>query len=272
MRRLVMGLVVLLTVAACGSDDGAKKDDDQKPAAASAAFAEFTDGLKSVKITQDDLPKAPKPFTDAQVRIFADEVERVLNLSISADVATLSPEDAVSAVTVEQFDDTSYAMRRDFAEAYGDHRWEWNVASRFEQAPTEQARIVKYVWAVESRDPENNGNDDDILYVTLQAHVVQTIGKADDRRTFLTRRTVSMSGYRPGGGPDWWPYLAVESHPYGNAPCPLYTDALLVPETDAEALSSDLAGAKVSMAEKSVIDEEWPNVSEVNDRAEGSCA
>jgi len=273
MRRLIVGLISLLTIAACGSGTDAPNDSGKSPSGAvNAAFIKYTDSLPTVEVTHDGLPKAPKPFDADDVKIFADEVERILQRSVSNDVATLSPGDAVSAVTTEQFDDTIYAMRRDMAEAYGDHHWEWNVASRFDQTQSEPPRIVKVTWKVEARDPEDNDTPDDILYVTLQAHVVQTIGKGKDRNTFLTRRTIGLSGYRPGGGPDWWPYLSMTSHPYGNLACPLYTDALLVPQTDAAAMASDLAGAKVSMAEKSIIDEQWPTVAEVNKRAEGSCA
>lgn len=97
-------------------------------------------------------------------------------------------------------------------------------------------------------DTTDSGQRANYLIVTVQAHIAQTVTtKKYGRVPIVVRRTVEAAGFRPRGGPEWWPSVRARTTPFGNTGCRLYRDAILEPLADPADLRQDVAGLRNSL-------------------------
>src|SRR5689334_6216927 len=151
-RQVLSTAVVVSMVAAlagCGGDDkGSAAPRDEPTASASSdgpmdadAFWAGVEDLAdrpAVDLDSVALPKAPAPFTKADVAAFATKARTVLERSYSPVVSTMGKEAAARFVLAEEVPDTTKDMIAGARRSVGKgNSWQVLVASRYDAKPAD---------------------------------------------------------------------------------------------------------------------------------------
>lgn len=269
-----LALGVSLTACSAGSERSAS-DADSEAARSSrsrtevvtlqAEFRETVDRPAKPLTTNLGL-KPPAGFTQADVDALARRAVSVLRRSTAPRLSNMSPDEAVDYVYAQQPTPTRFDFERDAIAASQGRPWQWLAASRFSKTPS-TAEVIRVAANVKKYSGRlDDGTPAPYLAVTVEAHLVQQVaspnqqtnegqsGGADPATVpIVSYRAVQASGFRPQGGPDFWPSVRARTSPFGNDGCSLDEDtALLVPSTDADVLREDLANLRSTLKNPSV--------------------
>lgn len=263
MRLLVLAPLFTFLVVACAAmpekrEPDARAEPDQ--------IAAITEDLPTVPLTRPELPSQASSFTDREVNAFADQAMRMMVRSFSADVARAEPDEAVEQVLDGLYPTSAYRLRLALAEAFPGASWEWNIANLSPKSPL-QSRILRAEWDVSSALGRlDDGSQARVLTVTLQAHAsVQSRPDVNAGSSYLIRRTITIAGARPLGGPDWWPSVTVLATMWGADGCDLLDSATIEPLTDPARIDSDVTEARIALQTEGVVQPEVPTKSALSD-------
>ncbi|GAC1381357.1 MAG: hypothetical protein NVSMB48_09170 [Marmoricola sp.] len=241
--KLLAAAAVLLAVTGCSSGESAPSDkhpNENTPAAATSPIAnarqQFEDALTghSGTLSTDGLPaQPPKGFTRADVTTFADQILAMVERGISPDVQDKTGDNAVNFVLEGLYPATVRDYKAGMEAAAGTVDWQFVLASRFEVAPTEPARVLAARWKVSTKSGvQDDGTRAPILIVAFEAfirHDVPVDDATGQSAPIVVRRTLTMSGFRPRGGDLWWPGLRTSASSYDDDGCSLSNDGILRP-------------------------------------------
>lgn len=247
-RRVLLVIVVALIGSACSADP--------KPTAAEVQWQKYAKIAEkpAVELEWRDRPDAPKGFTSKDMDTFAKTAVGLIEKGINAEVAHKSPDDAVDFV----LDDLLSATKDDYtsavrSNAYSEQGWQWFVASLYKGELAKPAKIIRVDWDTETVASElDDGTPSRYLSLSLQAFVVYPFGSAESPRNVVVRRMVKLNGFRPNGGPAWWPVLSTDTTPFGNDGCALIEDSTLLPLKKAKDIQSDLTDLQKAWDTKGV--------------------
>lgn len=259
-------LAGLLLFGACAMTPPKASPSDRNAADRMSAVAK---DLPTVPLDQRGLPKAVVGFSEREIRAFSDQAQRMMKRSFSADVARAEPDAAVEAVLRGLYATSEYRLRVSTSNSFPGASWEWNIANRSSRAAL-SSRFIRVAWDASSAQGQlDDGSTARVLTVTLQAHAV--VKASIDGRTgptYIVRRTITMSGARPLGGPAWWPSVSMLASTWGNDGCELLKSGTLAPLNSASQLESDANEAKASLQTSGVVQPEIPTTSAVEDYIE----
>ncbi|MEJ7634712.1 hypothetical protein [Aeromicrobium sp.] len=256
--RLLQGCLFVILASLVGSACNAKTTETntgakEPPAQAQwKQYAEIAD-RPAVKLNWRDRPSPPKGFTEAEMDTFAKLEVGLIEKSISTKVASMGPGDAVDYVTDDLLTTTKDTYVREAAGVLeGENAWQWFLASLFDGARVEPAKIVRVDWDATRLIAElDDGTPAPVLKLTLQVFVVHTFGPKAHPRNIVVRRAVALRGFRPNGGPAWWPVLSTFTEPFGNDGCAL-KESVLRPLRAAKYVKKDLGALKKAWAAEGV--------------------
>jgi hypothetical protein len=63
---------------------------------------------------------------------------------------------------------------------------------------------------------------------------------------------VLVRGFRPNGGPEWWPGVTFDTYPYGNDGCYLVDNSRLVPTRRLDGLRGDIKDLRSWLSPKAL--------------------
>lgn len=242
---LVLALGIALVASACSENS----NEPAPQATANAAqiqwkkFADIAD-KPEIKLDWRTRPDPPSGFTSKDMDTFAKSEVALIEKAISADVGHMKPDDAVDYVLA----DLPTGTRADYQSTIpsnpaGKRGWEWYLASLYKRDVAASSKIIRVDWATDTTAGAlDDGTPSRYLNLSLQVFIAHDFGPVDHPRNVLVRRTVRLSGYKPNGGPDWWPSLTTTTSPFGNNGCALNEDSTLVPLEGAKYLKKDIAG------------------------------
>lgn len=223
-------------------------------------WAEFEDvvDMPAKRLTTNLGLKPQAGFAQVDVDALAARAVQVLKRSADPELSDMEPDAAVDYVYEQQYRLTQFNFERDAAAATFGHDWQWLAASRY-PATASKARVIKIAAAVShTTGKTDDGTTEPILRVTVEAHILQTVPDADHGTVpIVVRRAVEASGFKPRGGPDWWPAVITRATPFGNSGCALFKSAELKPLTDPDTLREDLANLNISLRAKSIATTEF---------------
>lgn len=251
LKGVVLATLIGLTTSACGTQPATPA---ATPAQAQwAQYAKIAD-RPAVKLDWRDHPAAPKGFTDKDMDTFAKIEVSLISKSFSQKVAQMSPDDAIAYVMTDLTPATEYDYTSRLPkEIPGKHSWEWFLASLYKDNLTEPSKIIRVDWNTETRPGKlDDGTPSRYLNLTLQVFAVQTLGPKDHPRNIIVSRAVRLSGFKPNGGPAWWPGFSSKTFPYGNDGCALGEDSTLRPLRTVKYLKEDLVSLRKALAVKGV--------------------
>lgn len=282
---LPMTVTVLLLLTGCGGQDPAAPDrtGDGRPTSATtkALWAQMRRVVERPAVPLR-APSDLKPigeFTRADVDALADRAIDILKRSADPKLSRLNPSQAVNRVYANQYGSTTFEFKQDAIDTNRGYDWQWLAASRYPKEaglPT-ATKVLKVTGAVSTdTDRTATGERAPFLTVTVQAHIAQTVTtKQYGRVPIIVRRTVRASGFRPQGGPEWWPSVMARTTPFGNTGCGLYRGAILDPLDDPDDLRRDLASLEDSLNTPGVVSDPIdtrPDSDELRDFIETDCA
>ncbi|WP_148076998.1 hypothetical protein [Nocardioides aurantiacus] len=205
--------------------------------------------------------KAPAGFAQADVDALAQRAISVLRRSTAPTLSKMAPDEAVDYVYAQQPAPTRFDFERDAIAGTQGRPWQWLAASRFPETPC-RAKAIRVAANVKKYNGRlDDGTPAPYLTVIVEAHLVQQVpipnretdadepGDTDPATVpIVSYRAVLASGFRPRGGPGFWPSVRTRTSPFGNDGCSLDEDtALLVPSTDPDVLREDLANLKSTL-------------------------
>lgn len=276
-RTLATLLLVGALASGCGTPADEPRDADRQRVSSSDAdadTAELWDDMRDIAngpVVRTRAPSGLQPtagFNRADVRALADRALDVLRRSTEPRLSRLTATEAVDEVYAGQYPQTAFQFKQEAIDRTPGLDWQWSAASRYPRpsgVPTEP-RFLKITGKVSSgQDGIDDGTTAKFLTVTIQAHIAQTV-ESDryGRVPIVVRRTVRASGFRPRGGPDWWPSVSVGTVPFGNTACGLYRGALLDPITDGGDLRRDVESLKISLDSPTLIPEQSISASDAD--------
>jgi len=260
----LVGLGLATVVAGCGASPSAKSGAGSAQNSTASASRDELNDLWSQFQTLADRPAVPlttnlglKPvagFTQADVDALTRRAVDVLKRGIQPRLSKMDPNKVIDYVFANQYDQTTFKFKTDSSDYLAGYSSDWLAASIYQKTPTTAPKVVK-VAAKVARDSGklDDGTTAPLLRVTVQAHAAQLVRSASGKVPIVVRRTVQVSGFKPRGGPDWWPGILADTSPYGNAECPLYDGSKLIPLTDPGSLRKDLAALKISLGSKGMV-------------------
>lgn len=232
-------LVATLALQGCTSKHATNDDSRHAEPVASSAprtpgeerwarFAELVD-RPPVNLDIRTTPDPPEGFNAADVHALARRATALVRRSFDPRLSRMSGPQAAAYVLDSQYPGTRAQFITEARNALG-KSWPYLVASRYEDAPT-NPRYLKATWDVRTDTAANTeGQPRPLLQVTLQVVATQTVtDPAGTMRPVLTTRKVTLRGFRPRAGPQWWPALAIGTGVFGAATCPLLTKGLAIP-------------------------------------------
>lgn len=247
-RRVLLVIIVALIGSACSADP--------KPTAAEVQWQKYEKITDTPEVELDwrTRPDAPEGFTSKDMDTFAKTEVALIEKAISTEVAHKAPDDAADFV----LDDLLTATKDDYvsavrANAYDKQGWQWFVASLYKGELVKPAKVIRVDWETDTQVGKLADNTvARYLSLSLQVFVVYPFGPADDPRNVVVRRMVKLNGYRPNGGPAWWPSLRTDTTPFGNDGCALIADSTLRPFKTAKHIKADHADLKKAWDTKGV--------------------
>jgi hypothetical protein len=279
MRRAAAATVLVLLLAGC-SDNGdpgpagpAETADAPKtaPTPTSAASSSTITAVRAitggeaVELTKADLPDSPPDgFNRAEVEALADRALDLARRGVSPALEGLSPADAFAYVFAGQYPRTTEAARDDSRAATGGYDWEWAWASLFDKQPRTPARVLSARWTVESEPAKlGDGTSAPLLRVVLSVifeHDVpvetteDAAGSPGPVEPVLVKRSIVVQGYRPLGGPAWWPAVGVQTEPLLGGKCAPVNGSLLTPTRNQKIIREDLQKLRTALNDPADID------------------
>lgn len=211
-------------------------------------------GEKNHTPTTQELPAAPRGFSDAEVKALADRAVDLVTRGVAPGLSKMSPSSAFDYVFANQYPATTASSRRATKDAAGRYDWEWGWASRFADEPSIPARFLESRWEIETEaTPLGNGRSRTVLRVSLSVAVQHLIpDTANDRqatgsdsaeeplmRPIVIQRTVIVQGFKPLGGPKWWPGVGLQARPFFGGQCAPVNGSILTPATRPKTLERD---------------------------------
>lgn len=282
---LSLGVVVAPLLSGCGGQDSASPDKAAGDGAATASTEALWAEMRQV-VDRPAVPlRAPanlKPaagFDQADVDALADRTIDILRRSTDPNLSRLNPSEAINRVHANQYAPTTFEFKQDAIDNTVGYDRQWLAPSRYPKtAGTPTApKVLKVTGAVTTDTDEiDAGEQAPFLTFTVQAHIAQTVtSKEYGRVPIVVRRTVRASGFRPRGGPEWWPSVMARTAPFGNTACGLFEGAILDPLDNAGDLREDLANLNDSLDTRGVVPGAFDEVSdpdELRDYIETECA
>lgn len=278
-----IGLAFLSALAACAQEaDGgdARGPTASRDSASKALWAEMGEISNRPKIPlRAPANLAPTAgFAQADVDALTRRALDILRRSTNPRLSRVSATEAINRVYAGQYAPTTYEFKQDAIALTQGYDWQWFAASRFkkEAGTPSGPKVLKVAGAVSSgRDQMDTGEQASFLRVTIQAHIAQYVESEEFGRVpVIVRRTVRASGFRPRGGPDFWPSIITRTVPFGNTACGLYQGATLDPLTKAGDLRRDLASLKDSLNTRGVVPDAFEagaNPDELNTYVKKEC-
>lgn len=219
-----------------------------------------------MSLEQSRVPETVDGFAPREVKIFTDQAQRIMRRSFSSDFSDAEPGEAVDAVLRGLYPTSEYRLKLALSDAFPGASWQWNVAS-YSPGSKLKSRFVRVEWHASSADGKlDDGSTAPVLTVTLQVlAVVSAERAAEDGSTYLIRRTISIAGARPLGGPNWWPSVTVLATAWGADGCELLETGTLKPLDDVERLQNDVDEAAIALETEGVVQPRLPTPDEVKD-------
>ena len=271
LRRLSACLLALAMLTGCGTNpENHPTSKTANPPARQTAAQE----LKQLVVEFNNVADEPairltpslglKPvagFTQTDVDALAKRAVDILTRSGQPRLTRMAPDTAIDYIYAHQYPATTYDFKSNAASLASGYDWQWIAASRYNKTPTTPPKIIKVNAAVTTgKGHLDDGTPARYLQVTVQIHALQQIPSDHGTAPIVVRRTVQASGYRPRGGPNWWPTVVTRTGGlFGNSGCALFKGARLVPLTDPDVMRTDLADLKISIANKDLIPENFGN-------------
>ncbi|MBC9733845.1 hypothetical protein [Nocardioides marmotae] len=191
-------------------------------------MADAFDSADLVDLDSVPIPKAPAPFTQADVDKLARLARDAMERSVDPDLSALPPNEAIRAVLFGQAPQAILALSRELAEA--PTAAAWVVATRTKSDPVSEPTFHAARYATGTYlSPMSNGVEAPILWVGLEADIRIDLERDGLVYPTLTHRTFWTQGFRPRGGSDWWPSITASASAVGVSPCPLLTKNLVTP-------------------------------------------
>ena len=268
-RRTTKALVPLTLLAltaaftGCSSDSTARSDSNSSAnssAAASPAATPSDAGERPVSeleatidaatsqtahLNLSNLPAAPAGFTAADVRAFAKRAVELIERGSSPDLTGKSPTDAFNYVFANQYPDTKRQAANDSQAAADGYDWQWAWATQFATRPLGPPTILDAQWQVQTVPGElPDGTAMPRLQVVLSTATKHLV--ADDRdpsgppAPIVVKRAVIVDGYRPRGGPLWWPAVGVQTETWFGGKCAPSNGSVMTPAHRPSTLKADL--------------------------------
>jgi hypothetical protein len=216
---------------------------DPELAAAQDEFRSLAAGLEPIELSKLRPPQAPTGFDASDVAALTTMLSSVMNRSFDPTMATMSPDEALSYVLFD-VDATTQANFRTFGQALEVPGSEWTQIALTRTATTPgPVTFLKARWGVQTETSETGRP---YIYLVLTVLGMQEVpDAAGSLQPVLTHRTVGLSGYDPAtDDSDYWEVLNITSGHTGYESCPLTTQGLLTPETQAKTLGTDYLSAK----------------------------
>ncbi|WP_134765129.1 hypothetical protein [Nocardioides sp. 1609] len=177
----------------------------------------------------------------------------------------MAPLDAFNYTFSNQYRASTRAARIATTAAVGDFDWEWAWVSLLEPVPTKQPEILALRWQVQSTPGElADGEPAPQIGVSLSVAIKHearddapdaTSGTADSAsRPIVVERTVVVRGFKPQGGPQWWPAIGVQTSMYFGGKCAPVNGSILTPSADPKIVAADLRAFRNFVKSPEVID------------------
>ncbi len=196
-------------------------------------------------------------FEQADVASLAERAIDIVGRSVDPKLSSMTASKAIDYVFSNQYSDTAFEFKQNATSFTYGYDWQWLAASRYPKktGTPSKPKILKITADTSTgRDTTDQGERTDYLIVTLQVHVVQTVNTSKYGRVpIVVRRTVQASGFKPRGGPDWWPSLRARTTAFGNTACGLYRGAILQPLSDSSDLRRDVADLRNSLDSRAMV-------------------
>lgn len=193
--------------------------------------------------TTANLPETPDGFRDAEAVALAERAIDLVTRGVAPRLTKMSPSSAFEYVFATQYPATTESARAGTASVAGKYDWEWAWASRFESEPPLPSRFLVSRWQVERVQVPGSGK---ALRVTLSVAVEHLVPDhtgtrrgVDSNATtdpivlhpIVMQRTVIIQGFRPLGGPRWWPGVGLQARPLFGGQCAPINGSVLTPAT-----------------------------------------
>lgn len=258
---LAIGLVSGLS--ACSQDDAKPSTsptstpvsvDTMKPSAPpkkspTLVRLEQITGRKTASLDLAELPAPPAGFNRQEVEAFAKRAIEVIERGIAPQLTDMTPEQAFDFVFATQYPETTELSRSSSATAAGRYDWEWAWASMFQSPPEKPATILAAHWQADTVSGTlSDGTSAPQLVLTLSATIQHLVpdptegsdGDVDARlEPIVVQRNVIVRGFRPLGGPDWWPGIGIQTDVLFGGKCALVNGSKLTVVRDQQILARD---------------------------------
>ncbi|KQY55822.1 hypothetical protein ASD11_15065 [Aeromicrobium sp. Root495] len=220
---------------------------DERASRPQPAVEKYAETLSTVRLDVGAHTAPPQGFERADVLAFKRQILELMRRSLSSRTANLSLDAAYDYVTESLYAATLDNVDDGLPDVFGND-WKASLATTLGQRPVRPARLVTADWTTTSKPAElDDGTPSRTLTVRLDVHAVVTTGTDARPNTIILRRHILLRGFRPRGGPDWWPVLGFGTQNWGVNECESQAVDALVPETDASELRKQLVKARNSV-------------------------